>query len=67
MAVANTIEAAKQNCNHVDVTINGIGERAGTCDLAQLICASSQIFDWGITKEEALRLQRDITEVINDG
>jgi homocitrate synthase NifV len=60
MAVANTIEAAKTGCLYADVTINGIGERAGNCDLTQLVQASEPIFDWGITADAARKLQRDV-------
>jgi homocitrate synthase NifV len=52
MAVANTIESAKAGCLYADVTVGGIGERAGNCDLAQLVHASASIFDWGINVDE---------------
>ena len=64
MAVANTVEAAKSGCLYADVTAGGIGERAGNCDLAQLVCASSPIFDWGMTAIEARRLEREVNKVI---
>jgi homocitrate synthase NifV len=64
MAVANTIEAAKTGCLYADVTVSGIGERAGNCDLAQLVHASSSIFDWGITAAVAKKLQKDIRRVL---
>ncbi len=64
MAVANTIEAAKAGCLYADVTINGIGERAGNCDLTKLVYASSSIFDWGITASAAKKLQKDIRRVL---
>jgi len=64
MAVANTIEAAKAGCLYADVTISGIGERAGNCDLAQLVHASSSIFDWGITATAAKKLQQNIRRVL---
>ena len=60
MAVANTVEAVKCGCLYADVTAGGIGERAGNCDLAKLVAASSSVFDWGITPEGALKLQKDI-------
>jgi homocitrate synthase NifV len=60
MAVANTVEAAKCGCLYADVTAGGIGERAGNCDLARLVAASSNIFDWGITPAAADKLQDDI-------
>jgi len=64
MAVANTIEAAKSGCLYADVTAGGIGERAGNCGLAELVSASSSIFDWGITAEAARMLQREIGRII---
>ena len=65
MAVANTVEAAKCGCLYADVTAGGIGERAGNCDLAQLVAASSNVFDWGITPEGALKIQDDIFSIIS--
>jgi len=64
LAVANTVEAAKCGCLYTDVTAGGIGERAGNCDLARLVASSSNIFDWGITPADALRLQDDIFKVM---
>jgi homocitrate synthase NifV len=52
MAVANTIESAKAGCLYADVTVGGIGERAGNCDLAQLVHASADVFDWGISVDD---------------
>jgi homocitrate synthase NifV len=60
MAVANTIESAKAGCRYADVTVSGIGERAGNCDLARLVQASSTIFDWGISADDAKILQKNI-------
>jgi len=65
MAVANTVEAAKCGCLYADVTVGGIGERAGNCDLAQLVTVSSDVFDWGITPEGALKLQKDFFNIIS--
>jgi homocitrate synthase NifV len=64
MAVANTVEAAKCGCMYADVTAGGIGERAGNCDLARLVAASSNIFDWGMTQASAFKLQNDIFEAL---
>lgn len=63
MAVANTVEAAKAGCMYADVTAGGIGERAGNCNLAQLVQASSQNFDWGLSPAQAWELQSEIIEV----
>jgi len=64
MAVANTVEATKCGCLYADVTVCGIGERAGNCNLAKLAASSSDIFDWGITPAAAAGLQDDIFAVI---
>jgi homocitrate synthase NifV len=64
MAVANTLEASKAGCMYADVTAGGIGERAGNCNLAHLIHASSSLFDWGITPSAARDLQYNILRVI---
>jgi homocitrate synthase NifV len=63
MAVANTVEAAKSGCLYADATVGGIGERAGNCGLAQLVGASSPMFDWGITAAAARRLERGVRRV----
>lgn len=39
LAVANSIEALKNGATQVEVTLNGIGERAGNCALEELIMA----------------------------
>jgi len=65
MAVANTVEAVKCGCLYADVTAGGIGERAGNCDFARLVAASSGVFDWGIRPADALGLQDDILKEVN--
>jgi homocitrate synthase NifV len=65
MAVANTIESAKAGCLYADVTVGGIGERAGNCDLARLVHASSSIFDWGISASDAKVLQKKIFRIMH--
>jgi len=67
MAVANTIEAAKAGCLYADTTANGIGERAGNCDMAQLVHASASIFDWGMSVASARETQREIGKIIRHG
>jgi homocitrate synthase NifV len=64
MAVANTLEAAKSGCLFADVTVGGIGERAGNCNLAHLVHASSSLFNWGITASASRDLQYNIFRVI---
>jgi len=67
MAVANTIEAAKTGCLYADTTANGIGERTGNCNMAQLVHASVSIFDWGMSVATARETQREIGKIIRHG
>jgi len=39
LAVANSLEAVKNGATQVEVTLNGIGERAGNCALEELVMA----------------------------
>ncbi len=39
LAVANSLAAIQGGASHVEVTINGIGERAGNCSLEELVMA----------------------------
>ncbi len=39
LAVANSIAAIQGGASHVEVTINGVGERAGNCSLEELVMA----------------------------
>ena len=50
LATANTIAAVEAGASQVQVTVNGIGERAGNADLAQTVMALSSIYgiDTGI-------------------
>ena len=44
LAVANSLSAVEAGANQVQVTVNGIGERAGNADLAQTVMSLSSIF-----------------------
>lgn len=59
MAVANTIAMANAGAVLLDCTILGIGERAGNCNLYDLIHASERLFDYGIDKHK-VRLAEEI-------
>ena len=41
LAVANTLAAIQSGARHIEVTINGIGERAGNCALEEVIMGLS--------------------------
>ena len=43
-AVANTIAAVEAGASQVQVTVNGLGERAGNADLAQTVMAMESIY-----------------------
>ncbi len=53
LAVANTIAAVEAGVSQVQVTVNGLGERAGNADLAQTIMIMESIYGirTGIKKE----------------
>lgn len=63
MAAANTIEAAKAGALYLDVTLAGVGERAGNCDLVKLVTSSERLFDWGIPPVTALALDEAFHEL----
>lgn len=44
LAVANSLSAIEAGANQVQVTVNGIGERAGNADLAQTAMSLSSIY-----------------------
>lgn len=47
LAVANTIAAVEGGASQVQVTVNGIGERAGNADLAQTVMTLESIYGIG--------------------
>ncbi|WML67740.1 MAG: 2-isopropylmalate synthase [Methanoregula sp. SKADARSKE-2] len=63
LAVANTIAAVEAGASQVQVTINGIGERAGNADLAQtvMILESMYRIKTGIRKERLVETSRLIS------
>jgi len=44
LAVANTLAAVEGGASQVQVTVNGLGERAGNADLAQTVMALTSIY-----------------------
>lgn len=64
MAVANSITGAKAGADYIDTTILGIGERTGNCDFRKFIDAADSLFHFGISKQEALRAQTQIAEIL---
>jgi len=66
MALGNTLESLKAGCRWADVTLRGIGERAGNCDLLNLVRAGSR-FDFGITAQQAARLNQRFIDLQTQG
>lgn len=64
MAVANSLEAAKNGAKYIDCTFLGIGERAGNCDFIKFLKASDSILDCGIAKKEALEVQKEVYNIL---
>ncbi|MDD3136576.1 MAG: 2-isopropylmalate synthase, partial [Methanoregula sp.] len=60
LAVANTIAAVESGASQVQVTINGLGERAGNADLAQTVMIMESIYRirTGIKKERLVETSR---------
>jgi 2-isopropylmalate synthase len=60
LAVANTIAAVESGASQVQVTINGLGERAGNADLAQTVMIMESIYriKTGIKKELLVETSR---------
>jgi len=63
MAVANTVTSAEAGASQVQVTVNGIGERAGNADLAQTVMSLNSIFgmDTGIATERLVETSRMVS------
>jgi len=60
LAVANTIAAVEAGASQVQVTVNGLGERAGNADLAQTVMIMESIYriKTGIRKERLVETSR---------
>ncbi|CAJ1918539.1 unnamed protein product [Sphenostylis stenocarpa] len=68
-ATANTIEGARAGARQLEVTINGIGERAGNCALEEVVmalrCRGDHIFDGlytGINTKHILKTSKMVEE-----
>ncbi|HOP67680.1 MAG TPA: 2-isopropylmalate synthase [Methanoregulaceae archaeon] len=63
LAVANTVTAVEAGASQVQVTINGLGERAGNADLAQTVMIMESIYGvkTGIVKEKLVETSRLIS------
>lgn len=67
MAVANSIEGLKAGAKYVDCTLGGIGERAGNCNLYDLVYATERYFDFGVKKEHIRKVEQKLEQILNRG
>lgn len=65
LGVANTLAGLQAGARYFHVTVNGIGERAGMADLAQMATALKYIYDvdLGIDLSKLTALSRTLAEV----
>ncbi len=57
-AVANALAALRGGASAIECTLHGIGERAGNCDLQELICAASAQYELRPTLHDVKLLYR---------
>ncbi len=70
LAVANSLAAIQGGATHVEVTINGIGERAGNCSLEELVMAIETRknrlgFTTGINPLQIYETSRLVSRIMN--
>ncbi|WP_438447780.1 2-isopropylmalate synthase [Gorillibacterium sp. sgz5001074] len=70
LAVANSLAAVQAGASHVEVTVNGIGERAGNCSLEELAMAVETRggaigITTGIRSEEIYETSRLVSRLMN--
>ncbi|KQC03936.1 MAG: 2-isopropylmalate synthase [Methanoculleus sp. SDB] len=63
LAVGNTISAVEGGASQVQVTVNGLGERAGNADLAETVMVLESIFgiDTGISTRRLVETSRMVS------
>ncbi len=66
MAVANTISMAGAGAMLLDCTLLGIGERAGNCNLHDLIHSAERLYDFGIDKHRIKLIEDMLIEILKD-
>ncbi|WP_159790780.1 homocitrate synthase [Sodalinema gerasimenkoae] len=69
MATANALAGLRAGARVVDVTVNGIGERAGNAALEEVVVAMRRLqgWDFGIDSRQLLRLSRTVQQWIQGG
>lgn len=64
MAIANTISMANAGAQLLDCTLLGIGERAGNCNLYELVEASERFFDYGVDKRKIKLAENMLIDIL---
>jgi len=62
MATANSLAGIRAGANHVSVTVNGLGERAGNAALEEVVMALKHIYKLNVTQDT--RKFREISEYV---
>ncbi|SEC14303.1 2-isopropylmalate synthase [Paenibacillus sp. GP183] len=70
LAVANSLSAIAAGVTHVEVTVNGVGERAGNCSLEELVMAietrkETMGVETGIVTQEIFNTSRMISRIMH--
>ena len=67
LATANTVAAVRAGVNYVDVTVNGLGERAGNADLEEVVAALRMTCgtDINLTKDKIRSLSSYVARASN--
>ncbi|MEC0245061.1 2-isopropylmalate synthase [Paenibacillus chitinolyticus] len=70
LAVANSLAAIRNGANYVEVSVNGIGERAGNCSLEEIVMAiethkDTLNMETGIALEEIYNTSTMVSRMMN--
>ena len=64
--VANSLEAVRNGCTHVQGTINGYGERCGNANLVSIIANMQMKMGYELVSEERLGQLTDLSHYVNE-
>jgi homocitrate synthase NifV len=64
MAIANTISMANAGALLLDCTLLGIGERAGNCNMYDLLQSSERLFDFDVDKHKVKMVEETLIELL---
>ena len=64
--VANSLEAVRNGCTHVQGTINGYGERCGNANLVSIIANMQMKMGFELVSEERLAQLTDLSLYVNE-